>query len=306
MKKHLAVLLSLLALCCAPTLALGELVAPPRLDDGWDTASPASVQLDEAPLRALSERLRDGTYKNIHSVLLVKDGRLVAEEYFTGCNAEGKEQTFDRDTLHSLQSVSKSVNSILIGIAIDQHLIAGVQEKVAKFFPERAELFADGGKDALQLKHLLSMSAGLAWTESGFPYTDARNDAFGLNRSNDPLGYVFAKPVAAPPGREFNYHSGLSIVLGQVVRGASGLDPDKFAERHLFGPLGIANYRWGRLPDGSVHTGGGLWLRPRDMAKLGQLFLDGGRWQGKQIVSEEWVRASTRQQAPYRGYGYQW
>jgi CubicO group peptidase (beta-lactamase class C family) len=118
--------------------------------------------------------------------------------------------------------------------------------------------------------------------------------------------YVFDKLMAAKPGEKFVYHSGISIMLGEVVREATGQPADEFAKQRLFEPLGISKYRWGALPNGSVHTGGGLWLRPRDMAKIGSMMLNGGRWQEKQVVSETWVRASTSQQAPYRGYGYQW
>ena len=257
-------------------------------------------------MKDLLDRISDQSYKNIHSVLLVRNGRLVVEEYFAGQDSEGKEQMFGRDTLHMQQSVTKSVNSILIGIAIDQHLIGGVDEKIATFFPEEADLFADAKKGSIRIKDCLSMTAGLAWTESGFPYTDPRNDAFGLNRSKDPVRYVFEKPVVAAPGETFVYHTGISVALGEILHQASGLWPDEFAERHLFGPLGIKDYYWARLPNGSVHTGGGLWLRPRDMAKIGYLFLNGGRWQGRQIVSEDWIRESSKQQAPYRGYGYQW
>jgi len=142
--------------------------------------------------------------------------------------------------------------------------------------------------------------------ESGIPYTDLRNDAVRMNQSRDPVRFVLEKSVATEPGRRFLYDSGVSIVLGEVVRKASGQAADEFAREHLFAPLGITEYRWGKLPDGTVHTGGGLWLRPRDMAKLGQLMLDGGRWRGNQIVGEAWVRDSVKQQAPYRGYGYRW
>jgi CubicO group peptidase (beta-lactamase class C family) len=127
--------------------------------------------------------------------------------------------------------------------------------------------------------------------------------------------YVLERPVAMPPGTKFVYNSGISLMLGEIVRKVSKLPADKFAERYLFSPLGITNYYWQKAPNGVVNTLGGLWLRPRDMAKIGQLFLNGGRWNGKQIVSEEWVKESTKQQVgagqlpawfSADGYGYQW
>jgi CubicO group peptidase (beta-lactamase class C family) len=277
-----------------------------KSDGDWDTGTPAEVGLRAAPLNEMIRRIKDGTYKNIHSALVVRHGKLALEEYFAGTNAEGKDQVFGRDTLHSLQSCTKSVNSILIGIAIDQHLMPGVEEKISTFFPKYADLFTDPGKGGIRLKDCLSMTSGLAWTESGIPYTDPRNDAYGVNRSPDPVRYVFERPVEAPAGERFLYHTGISIMLGEMLHQASGQYANEFAERNLFGPLGITRYRWGKLPDGTIHTGGGLWMRPLDMAKIGLLYLNGGRWKERQIVSENWVRDSVKQQAPYRGYGYQW
>jgi CubicO group peptidase (beta-lactamase class C family) len=279
---------------------------PEKINDGWETASPESIGMESASVNALIGLVKGGSYKNIHSVLVVKDGKLVVEEYFAGRDQADKDQDYGRDTLHTQQSVTKSVNSILVGIAIDQHLIHGVDEKASTFFPEFADNFTAPGKEALQLKHFLSMTGGFAWTESGVPYTDPRNDANVMNRNAAPLRFVLEKPLAVRPGKKFLYDSGLSVALGDIVRRASGLDTEVFAERHLFHPLGITQWFWARLPDGSLHTGGGLWLRPRDMAKIGFLYLNHGRWQGQQIVSEDWIRESTRQQAPYFGYGYQW
>jgi CubicO group peptidase (beta-lactamase class C family) len=279
---------------------------PEKTDDGWEAASLAEAGLDPALIQELFERIGDETYKNIHSVVVVRDGRLVIDAYFRGINGAGEKQDFERDTLHSLQSVTKSVNALLVGIAIDQKLIGGIEEPLAGFFPDDAHLFATDAKKAIRLRHCLAMTPGLAWVESGIPYTNPRNEAFQMNRSPDPVRFVLEKPVANEPGRRFVYNSGISIVLGEVVRVASGLPADEFARKHLFAPLGISEYRWGKLADGTVHTGGGLWLKPRDMAKLGLLMLDGGRWRGKPVVSEAWVRESLKQQAPYQGYGYQW
>ena len=279
---------------------------PEKTDDGWETASLAEAGLDPAPILELLDRIGDETYKNIHGVILIRDGKLIVEAYFPGTDGRGEKQDFGRDTLHSLQSVTKSVNALLVGMAIDRKLIGGVEEPLSGFFPDHADLFAADAKKAIRLRHCLAMTPGLAWVESGIPYTDLRNDAVRMNQSHDPVRFVLEKSVATEPGRRFLYDSGVSIVLGEVVRKASGQAADEFAREHLFAPLGIKEYRWGKLPDGTVHTGGGLWLRPRDMAKLGQLMLDGGRWRGNQIVGEAWVRDSVKQQAPYRGYGYQW
>ena len=159
------------------------------------------------------------------------------------------------------------------------------------------------------------MTAGLSWDEWTYPYTDPRNDAAMMASRADFLRYVLERPVATTPGTKFVYNSGISLMLGEIIYKASGLKADKFAGRYLFSPLGITNYVWGKAPNGVVNTLGGLALRPRDMAKIGCLFLNGGRWQGKQIVSEKWVKESTQQQVGAGqlptwfladGYGYQW
>ncbi|MGA2802418.1 MAG: serine hydrolase [Verrucomicrobiota bacterium] len=292
-----------------------QYTVPEKTNDGWETASLNSVNLDADLIKELFDRIGDNSYKNIHSVLLAKNGKLVVEEYFPGRDSVGQYRMFTRDTLHEMLSATKSVNSISIGIAIDQHLIRGVDEKISTFFPEYSDIFTNKEKDAIRLKDLLSMTAGLSWDEWTYPYTDFRNDAAVMASRADFFRYVLERPIATTPGTKFVYNSGVSLMLGEIIYKASGLRADKFAGRYLFSPLGITNYSWGKAPNGVVNTLGGLSLRPRDMAKIGCLFLNGGRWQGKQIVSEKWVVESTKQQIGASqlptwfladGYGYQW
>jgi CubicO group peptidase (beta-lactamase class C family) len=292
-----------------------QYTVPAKTNDGWETASLSSVNIDAGLIKELFERIGDNSYENIHSVLLVKNGKLVVEKYFPGRDSLGQYRTFTGDTLHEMLSATKSVNSILIGIAIDQHLIRNVDEKISTFFPEYSDIFTNKEKGAICLKNLLSMTAGLSWDEWTYPYTDPRNDAAVMASKADFFRYVLERPITTTPGTKFVYNSGISLMLGEIIYKASGLRADKFAGRHLFSPLGITNYFWGKAPNGVVNTLGGLALRPRDMGKIGQLFLNGGRWQGKQIVSERWVKESTKQQIGANqlptwfladGYGYQW
>jgi CubicO group peptidase (beta-lactamase class C family) len=288
---------------------------PAKTNDGWEVASLADEKLDAGLLNEMFECVSNKTYKNIHSVLLVKNGKIVVEDYFDGQNSTGQSQEFNRDTLNEMKSATKSVNSILIGIAIDRHLIHGVDERISNFFPEYFDVFTNKEKSSIRLRDLLSMTAGFSWDEWTFPYTDPRNDAAMMASKADFFRYILEKPIATPPGQKFVYSSGISLMLGEIVHKASGLSADKFAERYLFSPLGITNYYWQKAPNGVVNTLGGLWLRPRDMAKIGQLYLNGGRWNGKQIVSEKWITESTKQQVDAGqlpkwfsadGYGYQW
>jgi CubicO group peptidase (beta-lactamase class C family) len=291
-------LLVVLMLLLTATVVCGQQTRPStnpaKTADGWESVSPADENLDRTRIDAMLERIRGGVYRDVRSVIIARHGRLVVEEYFPRTEGDRREQAIRRASPVEMTSATKSVTSILIGIAIDKGLIRGADERLATFFPEYAEVFAaDPNKAKLTLKDLLTMTAGLAWDEWTLPYTDARNNHVAMLRSDDPIRYVLERPVVATPGETLAYNSGLSIVLGQVIFKASGLRADKFAERYLFEPLGITDFYWSKWPGEIVQTGGGLFLRPRDMAKLGQLFLNNGRWHGKPIVSEAWVKEST-------------
>ena len=306
-----AVLLVTLAAACGPASTSG---APPQTGDGWQTAEPASVGLDAKRLNRAVARIRNGTYQNVHSLLVVKDGKLVFEDYFRGYtwNYSGNQfrgdlVDFDRDTRHNLASVTKSFTSALVGIAIDQGLIGGVGDQVFSFFPQYASLQGDG-KDRLTLDHLLTMRSGLEWNEMEVPYDDVQNDLIQLFRVPDPVTYILSKSLVAEPGKDWYYNGGNTNLLGEVIRSATGQRMDAFAERYLFAPLGITNYQWDHINADMIHASGNLQLRPRDMAKFGLLYLNGGVWNGQQIVSQEWVEASTQPHAALTGggYGYQW
>jgi CubicO group peptidase (beta-lactamase class C family) len=292
-----------------------QYILPEQTKDGWETSSLKTQGVNVDLIQSMIQKIRSGECKNVQSVLIAKNGKLVVEEYFPRQEGDRREQALRRVAPQEQTSATKSVTSILIGIAIDRHLIRSVDEKLPTFFPEYGDIFADADKAQLRLKDLLCMSAGLSWDEWSYPYSDARNDHVRMMRSDDPIRYVLERPVVAKPGAKFTYSSGIAITLGQILFKASGLRADKFAERHLFEPLGISDYYWSKYPDEIVQTGAGLYLRPRDMAKLGQLFLSGGRWQGKQIVSQQWITDSTQNHvdaaqipaaANATGYGYQW
>jgi len=265
---------------------------------------------------------RDDHY--IHGILIVKDGKLVFEEYFTGydldifrsgLNMEYKE--FDRNTLHFQASVTKSVISALVGIATDKGHIQGVDEKVFSFFREYADLNKKE-KDKITIAHVLAMSSGFPWDESSYPYDDNRNDVNRFINSSDPMRFILGRNLIASPGLAFLYNSGDTNVLGEIVRKTSEFVLMEFAKRYLFTPLGISSFQWLRLPYANEVTfaSGGLYLLPRDMAKIGQLYLQEGLWKGNRIISAEWVRESIKKsidlpaymRVPYHayGYGYQW
>jgi CubicO group peptidase (beta-lactamase class C family) len=293
---------------------------PPETNDGWETASLASVGMAARPLVNMMNRL-DGTAEhNIHSLVIVKNGKLVFEEYFPGDKFNLAQPTgetgFDRDDAHNLCSVTKSFTSALIGIAIDRGFIQSVDQKVFDFFPEHEELLtAVPQKGDITIAHLLTMTAGIEWDDETTSYFDPRNDMYQLFNSFDPIEYILSRDLAVTPGSVFDYSNCNSNVLGEIVRRASGRRLDGFSAMHLFNKLGVTDFQWQMLPDDVVFASGDLRLRPRDMAKFGYLHLNDGLWNGTQIISPEWVEASTGEHiqldgGPYDmwedGYGYHW
>lgn len=276
-----------------------NLAIPESTDDGWDVSSLDAENVDAKKIETMVRNIQADP-RNLHSILIVRNNKLILEAYFNGWHAQ---------RMHDLRSSSKSVNSILVGIAIDQHYIEDVHQRMFDFFPKYQHL-NDDRKNEIRLEHLLTMTSGLEWNQSSYPNEDKRNDEGQLERSSNWLEYILSKPVVTTPGKNFVYNSGCSGLLAGVIKGSTGDHADVFAEKHLFGPLGIQNYVWYKQRDGLCNAWAGLMLRSRDMAKLGQLFLDNGKWKGNQIVSAAWVKASTTtftgNEQQDNGYGYQW
>jgi len=280
---------------------------------GWTTASPAESGLSDARLRSLDAAVRSGEFKKIGSVLIARNGKLVYEGYFDG-NGDG-----DAATLRNTRSATKSIADVLIGIAIDEHKLSGVDARIMALLPERARRMQnpDPRKSAITVEDFLTMSSPLE--------CDDWNDA---SRGNEERMYLVedwtqfildlpirgrmhaGEQVEAPPyGRYFSYCTGGVFTLSEVLEKATGTRTDRYALEKLFRPLGITNAEWVYSPMNIPQTGGGLGLTSRDLLKIAQLYLDGGQWQGKRIVSEEWVRSSTRPHARIdetTEYGYLW
>ncbi|MEJ2597530.1 MAG: serine hydrolase [Anaerolineales bacterium] len=276
---------------------------PEQTGDGWQTASLEEVGMDSGQMVAFMTDLEDYPDHWVHSVVVIKDGKLVFEAYFPGMDLDLSQmgnglayatRNFDRETLHSLASDSKSITSILMGIAIDKGLVPGTDETLFSYFPEYAYL-SDPVKEQITLKHTLAMASGLPWTEA-YSYDDPRNDLTAMITSEDPIGFVLAKSMVAAPGERFIYNSGTANLLGEIIHRKSGMTVADFAEQYLFNPLGIDSYEWYPFPTAPEMTvaSSTLYLRPRDMAKIGQMYLDGGLWNGIRVVSEDWVSQSTQ------------
>lgn len=276
-----------------------EYIRPEITDDGWETGHIEEAVVKTTPLLSLMESIINNRVENIHGLLLVKNGKLVLEEYFEG---------YGRKDLHLVASVTKSVNSILFGQLMEMGLIKDLDQPAYDFFPEYDNPEDIEAKKNIKIRHLLTMTAGLDWDYLSLPIESAEYPTRRMMVSSDPIGFILSRKVAAPPGRIYNYNDGLSVMLGEIIRRTSNMPVGEFAESRLFGPLGIRNYAWTRTKSGITETQGGLYLRPRDMCKIGQLILNGGRWKNKQIVSSAWLRESTSKhvKGDRVGYGYQW
>ncbi len=275
---------------------------PEQLDDGWKVSSLAAEDVDVAAIIQLAERIEAGRYNRVHSFLIVRNGALVYEEYFRG---------YRREKLHRLYSVTKSVTSALVGIAIDKGFLHSVHEPVISFFPEYVGEAWDHRKDEITLEHLLTMTSGLRYDESSYASSDSRNSHTQMTSSLDWMKWALEEPLLAEPGTRFNYSTANTHLFSGIIHRTSGLYANQFAEEYLFGPLGISEYFW-TVGDGYPATGGsfgGLKLRPRDMAKFGYLYLNGGRWNDVQVLPEEWVAQSfVPRSVAWQDsrYGYQW
>jgi CubicO group peptidase (beta-lactamase class C family) len=259
----------------------------------WVTSSPADQGMDQERLSKIKEYY--GQYSSeIHSLLIVRNGYLVFEEYYNGYTQSEK---------NNLQSVTKSFVSALTGIAIKEGFLESADQKVKDIFPEYFADAMDGRKSEIKIEHLLTMSAGFKWEQNG----KIRNE--WLN-SKDRNKYLINLPLEAEPGEKFCYSSGVSHLMSGILTKTAGMSTVKFADKYLFHYLGIGNRQWNTDNRGCCLGNTGLYLTPRDMAKFGFLYLNNGYWEGKQVIPAQWIKESTERQigigSDYADYGYNW
>jgi CubicO group peptidase (beta-lactamase class C family) len=233
-------------------------------------------------------------------VLVIRNGYLVFEQY---------RRNWKESSRHHLQSVTKSFTSTLVGIAIEEGFIEDVDQGMMDFFPDRTIANLDSRKQNITIKDLLTMSEGMDWHEVDLPYDHPDNSLGQMWRKDDVIQFVLDQPMIRDPGEAWNYNSGTSILLGNIVEQAAGQDMLSFARQYLFDPLGIGGVNWDKADDSHYHTDGGLYMVPRDMARLGYLMLRDGVWEGNQILPPGWVSEASKahfQTNGSLGYGYQW
>jgi len=261
--------------------------------EGWRTSTPEAQGLDSEILADMLETIQSGDYE-IESITIIRNGYLVLDAYVS---------PFGPKSRHDIRSCAKSINSALVGIAIDKGYIEGVDQRVLDFFPERTVANIDANKEALTLEHLLTMSTGWECEDPGV--CDQQ-----MWQTEDWVQHLLDMPVAEEPGTQWQYLNTAAFLLSAIISETTGMNALAFAEEHLFGPLGITDVEWWCNARGITHGYGDLYMSPQDMAKFGYLYLKGGLWEGEQVVSSDWVEASTRiympADNPSVGYGYQW
>jgi CubicO group peptidase (beta-lactamase class C family) len=282
---------------------------PATIADGWEIGAHDGAIANPERLCALIDYLGRPNSLNIHAVVLVRNGRLLFEHYRKRQDERLSIGGIDYkpELKHDVRSISKSVVSLLVGIAIDRRLIASVDEPVYTFFPELASLRSPE-KDRILVRHLLTMSSGIKWNEKP-PFSESGNSERRMTFAPDSVRYVFEQPMANEPGKVWNYSGGSTTLLAAIVEKVTEKPLLDFAREALFTPLGISDVEWRNLPSGQPAAAFGLRLRPRDLAKIGQLVLSDGSWNGNRIVSAAWLQESIEPKfAGWYGnrYGYQW
>ncbi|MHA1637962.1 MAG: serine hydrolase domain-containing protein [Candidatus Thorarchaeota archaeon] len=267
--------------------------------EGWRDAAPEDLGMNSTKLQGLVDYVEDNNYP-IHSVVVIKSGYIVLEDYFGS--------HYDENATHLLYSVTKSFTSAMVGIAIDQGYIENVSQLLLPFFPEYTITNVDDRRELITIEHLLTMRAGMAWDETSAPYSSPENDVYHIYRG-DGVNHSLNLDMVANPGDVFHYNTGASHLLSAIVQVATGMSTLDFATANLFEPLGISPVYWAHDLAGWTIGGFDLRISARNMAKFGWLFLNNGTWDGEQIISKDWVRTSTSTITDFgnsEGYGYQW
>ncbi len=260
--------------------------------DGWRTSSPEAQGVDGDLLESMLAHI-DESGMDIHGLLVVRHGYIIAEAYY---------EPYTETTQHNLASIAKSLTSILIGMAMQQGAITSVDQRLVDFFPDRTIANLDARKQAITLEDLLTMTAGFGCRDAGDQTVEQ------MIRRPDWVQFMLDLPMSRDPGMDFNYCNGVSHLLSAIVHETTGLTALELTRERLFPVLGIGRVTWERDPDGNPAGGWGLYMTPRDMARLGYLYLNDGMWDGEQLVPAAYVAASTRRHSSdgFMGYGYQW
>lgn len=335
--RHLASLNQLARvgmLMFAPDTPVSLQGAATQSDMPWPSATPESAGLDSAALASLDADFVSGKYPYVDSMLIIRAGKNVYERtysrdyqeiYYKEARTKGPLNTrltgiynyfdpqyhpyYQPTDAHTMQSVTKTITSVIIGIAMHRNEFhAEIASPILHFFDISRIKNLDDRKRLITLRDLLTMRSGLDWDED-LPYNDPRNGSSAMEACDDWVQFVIDQPMTHAPGTFFAYSSGVSELLGYIFQKATGQDIEAYATEHLFKVLGFKHHYWKRTPLGLVDTEGGLYLRVHDLAKIGDVYLHDGMWKGQRLVSSDWVQQSITPSTDARQgmkYGFQW
>lgn len=302
--------------------------------DSWPKATPESVGMDPYAIASFDADLANGKYPYVDSMLIIRCGKNVYERnyphnyakiYYQEAHTKGPLNSrltgiynyfdpqyhpyYKSSNAHSMQSITKTVTSVIMGIAIGRgDFLAELDTPILQFFDISTARNLDDRKLRITVRDLLTMRSGLDWEED-VPYYDPRNCSSSMEATDDWVQFVIDRPMTHEPGTFFAYSSGVSELLGYTFQRVTGQDIETYAIEHLFKPLGFRDHYWKHTPLGLVDTQGGLYLRLHDLAKIGDTYLHDGMWNGRRIVPSDWIRQSTTPSTDARlgmKYGFQW
>ena len=301
----------------------------------WPLSIPSGLGLNRDSLISLENKLASGKYGYIDGILVIRHGKVGYEksyhhDYADIYKSEVSKKSalnssdpggpynyfnswwhpyYHETNLHTLQSVTKTITSVIIGVAITRNEFPDLNTPILNFFDTTTIKNIDYRKRKITIRNLLTMTAGFNWNEESLPYADPKNDGSIMEASYDWVKYVMDKPMAEEPGKVFNYNGGATQILAHIFRVSTGKDLEEYGAKYLFKPLGIQNYYWKRAPSGLVDSQGGLYLEKSDLARIFYLYLKGGKWKDKQLISSDYVRESVApfvSISPNLAYGYKW
>lgn len=305
----------------------------------WQISTPVAEGFDPAPIDAFIADIEVGKYDLVDHLLIIRHGRVVVDQSFSqdygavsaalepdqkvGLNRTDEQYNYEDPNwhpfykgtaLHSMQSITKSVTSAAIGVALDEGLIESVDVPILGYFDAYEFDRSDPRKAKITLEDLLTMRSGIDWVTEG-SFSDPNHSTVGLEASTNWIQFVLDRPMDQLPGTVWEYNDGASVLIGKILREATGERVEDWARDKLFGPLGITDFYWKTTPDGETDTEGGLFLKAHDLARIGHLFVNDGEWNGKQVLSADWIAASVKphiadvspsNDGRNSGYSYQW
>lgn len=278
----------------------------------WNQVANADAGFDGELNARIDRLIAEKRIWNVHGIVVLRGGKLVVERYFTGRdNARGRDigvVPFEPDTLHDLRSVSKSIVSLLYGIALAQGKVPPPEAPLFESFPAYRDLAKDG-REKLTIHHVLTMTMGTEWNETSIPYTDGRNSEIAMDLAPDRYRFILERKAVQAAGKYFTYSGGATALLAKIIRDGTGKSLHEFAREALFDPIGVGKTEWAASPAGEEFAASGLRMTPRDLARVGQLLLNRGTSNGKAVVPASWIERSVLPHTSaddFRRFGYHW